>query len=99
MSILQFASLQLKDGAFIYGVLNHAPAVFSSIDHVVKENTQVMSELEELRGENMSMSNLIYLLTKASRDQRKLKLSIMPRKSESNCWLKKWRGEKPSCLL
>ena len=31
---------------FIYGVVQIAPKVFSSIEHVVKENAQVMFELE-----------------------------------------------------
>ena len=48
--------------------LNHSPKVFSSIEHVVKENAQVIFELEELRGKGPSMSNLSYLLIRASRD-------------------------------
>ena len=67
---------------------------------MVKENAKVISELEKLREKkNMSMSNPSYLLTRASRDWMKEKPSIMPKKSESNCWLKKWSEKKPSCLL
>ena len=51
MAVLQSASLKPEVGAFIYGVINRAPKVFSSIKHVVKENAQVITELEELRGE------------------------------------------------
>ena len=50
MVVLQSASLKLVVRAFIYGVVNCAPKVFSSIEHVVKENAQVISELEELMG-------------------------------------------------
>ena len=51
MTVLHSASLEPKAGAFIYVVIHRAPEVFSSIEHVVKENAQVMSELEKLRGE------------------------------------------------
>ena len=68
MAVLQSASLKHEARAFIYGIINRAPVVFSSIEHVVKEKAQVISELEELRGENTSMSNPIYLLTRASRE-------------------------------
>ena len=50
MAVLQSASLEPKAKAFIYGVIHHAFKVFSSIEHVVKENSQVMSELEKFRG-------------------------------------------------
>ena len=50
MAVLQFASLQLEVGAFISGVMHHAPEVFSSIVHVIKENAQVMYEFEKLKG-------------------------------------------------
>ena len=30
--------------------MHHAPEIFSSLDHMVKENAQVMPELEKLRG-------------------------------------------------
>ena len=70
MVVLQSTSLEPKDGAFIYRIINCAPMVFSSIEHVIKENAQVMYELGKLRGgrENLSMSNLSYLLTRTSRD-------------------------------
>ena len=72
MAMLQSASLEPEAGAFIYGVIHHAPELFSSIEHVVKENAQVMFELEKLgkggKGGNLSMSNPSYLLTRASRD-------------------------------
>ena len=35
MAILQYASLDPKAGAFISRIINLAPAVFSSIEHVV----------------------------------------------------------------
>ena len=44
MAMLQFASLEPEAKAFIYGILNHVPTVFSSMEHVVKENAQVISE-------------------------------------------------------
>ena len=50
MAMLQSASLKPNVGAFIYGVIHCAPKVFSSIEYVVKENVQVMSELEKLKG-------------------------------------------------
>ena len=69
MPMLQSASLEPNVGAFIYGVIHCAPEVFSSIEYVVKENVQVMSELEKLKGKkNMNMSNPSYLLTRASND-------------------------------
>ena len=49
MAVLQSASLDPKAGTFLYRVTHHAPEVFSSIEHVVKENTQVISKLEKLR--------------------------------------------------
>ena len=69
MVVLQYASLELEAGAFIYGVTHRAPKVFSSIKHVIKENAQVMFELEKLREKkNMSMSNPSCLVTKSSRE-------------------------------
>ena len=49
MTVLQFASLDPEVEISIYGVIHCAPEVFSSIEHVVKENDQVISELEKLR--------------------------------------------------
>ena len=49
MVILQSVSLDPKAEIFLYGVTHHAPEVFSSIEHVLKENAQVISELEKLR--------------------------------------------------
>ena len=49
MVVLQSPSL--KPWAFISRVIHRYLEVFSSIEHVVKENYQVTSELEELRGE------------------------------------------------
>ena len=68
--MLQSASLELEVRAFIYGVIHCTLEVFSSIEHVVKKNAQVMSELEKLREKkkNLSVSNLSYQLTKASKD-------------------------------
>ena len=69
MVVLQSASLEPTIEAFISRVIHCTPEVFSSIEHVVKENAQVMSELEKLREKkNLSMSNPSYLLTRASRD-------------------------------
>ena len=50
MVVLQCASLEHEVGAFISRVMHHAPEIFSSLDHMVKENAQVMPELEKLRG-------------------------------------------------
>ena len=49
MAVLQSIFLEPKVGAFISGVIHHALEVFSSIEHVVKENAQVMSEWEKLK--------------------------------------------------
>ena len=49
MAMLQSASLEPEARALISRIINLAPAIFSSIEHVVKENAQVMFELEELR--------------------------------------------------
>ena len=49
MAILQSSSLDPEVETFIYGVIHHASKVFSSIEHIVKENAQVISELEKLR--------------------------------------------------
>ena len=43
MIVLQSAYLELMAGAVISKVINRAPKVFSSIEHVVKENPQVIS--------------------------------------------------------
>ena len=51
MAMLQSTSLEPKAGAFISRVIHHALEVFSSIEHVVKENVKVMFELEKLKGE------------------------------------------------
>ena len=64
MVMLQSASLEPEVRDFIFGVINHALEVFSSIEHVVKENSQVISELEELRGEKSN-----YEQSKLSTDQ------------------------------
>ena len=72
IALLQSTSLDPKAEIFLYGVIHRAPEVFSSIEHVVKENAQVIFELEKLREKkNLSMSNLSYLLTRVSRDWRK----------------------------
>ena len=47
--VLQSASLDPEADIFLYGVTHRAPKVFSSIEHVVKENAQVIYELEKLR--------------------------------------------------
>ena len=49
MVVLQFTSLEPEARAFISRVIHHVPEVFSSIKHMVKENAQVISELEKLR--------------------------------------------------
>ena len=49
MEVLQSASLDTEAEIFLYGVTHHAPEVFSSIEHVLKENSQVIFELEKLR--------------------------------------------------
>ena len=49
MAILQSASLDPKVEIFLYKVTHHALEVFSSIEHVVKENAKVISEVEKLR--------------------------------------------------
>ena len=72
MAVLQSASLDPEVEIFLYGVTHHALEVFSSIEHVVKENAQVIYELKKLREKKiLSMSNPCYLLTRASRDWRK----------------------------
>ena len=50
MAVLQFVSLEHEARDFISKVINCTPKVFCSIEHVVKEDAQVISELEELRG-------------------------------------------------
>ena len=64
MAVLQSVSLEPEARAFISRVIKHAHEVFSSIEHVVKENTQVISELEELRGQKSE-----YEQSKLSTDQ------------------------------
>ena len=49
MAVLQSASLDTEAEIFLHGVTHRALEVFSSIEHVVKENSQVISELEKLR--------------------------------------------------
>ena len=49
MAVLQSVSLDPEAEIFLSGVTYHAPEVFSSIEHVVMENAQVISELEKLR--------------------------------------------------
>ena len=49
MAILQSASLDPEVEIFLYRVTHRAPKLFSSIEHVLKENAQVISELEKLR--------------------------------------------------
>ena len=46
MTVLKSTSHKPAAWVFIYGVVQIAPKVFSSIEHVVKENAQVMFELE-----------------------------------------------------
>ena len=53
MAVLQFASLEPGTVAFIFGLIYRAPEVFSSINHVVKENDQVVFELEKLKGKKI----------------------------------------------
>ena len=48
MVVLQSASLDPEVETFLSGVTHRAPEVFSSIEHVVKENPQVIYELEKL---------------------------------------------------
>ena len=50
MAMLQYTYLEPEAKAFIYDVIHCASKVFSSIKHVVKENAQVISKLEKLRG-------------------------------------------------
>ena len=71
LAVLQSVSLNPEAEIFLFEVTHCALEVFSSIDHVVKEHAQVIYELEKLREKNLSMSNLSYPLTKASRDWRK----------------------------
>ena len=69
MAVLQSASLEPEAGAFIYGVIHPAPEVFSSIEHLEKENAQVMYKLEKLKWKkNLHLSNPSYLLTRDSSD-------------------------------
>ena len=72
MTVLQSSSLDLEAKIFLYAVTHRAPKVFSSIEHVVKENAQMISKFEKSREKkNLSISNPSYLLTKASRDWKK----------------------------
>ena len=70
MAMLQSTSLDPEVEIFLDGVTHRVPEVFSYIEHVVKENAQVISELEKLRERKkyMSISNPSYLMTRASRD-------------------------------
>ena len=65
MAVLQSASLDPKDEIFLSRVTHHALKVFSSIDNLVKENAQVIFELEKLREKKKSM----YEQSKLSTDQ------------------------------
>ena len=49
MAVLQSVSLDPEAKIFLSRVTPRAHEVFSSIEHVVKENAQVISELEKLR--------------------------------------------------
>ena len=49
MAVLQSSSFDLEARTFLYGVIHYDPKVFSSIEHIVKENVQVIFELEKLR--------------------------------------------------
>ena len=49
MVVLQFSSLDPKVEIFLSRVTHRAPEVFSSIEHVVKKNAQVISKLEKLK--------------------------------------------------
>ena len=49
MAVLQSASLDPEAKIFLSRVKHRAPDVFSSIEHVVKDNAQVKYELEKLR--------------------------------------------------
>ena len=49
MAVLQSASLDPEAEIFLSGVTHRALEVFSSIEHAVKENAQVISELEKLK--------------------------------------------------
>ena len=71
MAVLQSVSLDHEAKIFLSRVTHRAPKVFSSIEYVVKENAQLIFELEKLREKNQSMSNPSYLLTRASKDWRK----------------------------
>ena len=72
MAVLQSSSLDLEAETFLSGVTHRAPEVFSFVEHVVKENAQVIFVLEKLREKkNLSMSNPSHLLTRTSRDWRK----------------------------
>ena len=64
MAVLQSSSLDPEAEIFLYGVTHRAPEVFSSIEHVVKENAQVISELEKLREKKSE-----YEQSKLSNDQ------------------------------
>ena len=49
MAVLQFTSLDPEAKNFLYGFTHRSPEAFSSIEHVVKDNAQVISKLEKLR--------------------------------------------------
>ena len=49
MAVLQSTSLEPEAGALISRGIHRTLMVFSSIEHVVKENAQMMSKLERLR--------------------------------------------------
>ena len=50
MAVLHFTSLEPEVWDFISRVIHRVHEVFSSIEHVVKENDQVMFESEKLKG-------------------------------------------------
>ena len=49
MAVPQSGFLNPEAEIFLSGVTHRAPEVFSSIEHVVKENAQAISEWEKLR--------------------------------------------------
>ena len=65
MVVLQSTSLDPEVEIFLYGVTHRVPEVFSSIEHLVKENAQVISELEKLR----ERKKYEYKQSKLSNDQ------------------------------
>ena len=64
MEVLQSPSLDPEVEIFLYGFIHRSLEVFSSIKHVVKENAQVIFELEKLREKKSK-----YKQSKLSTDQ------------------------------